>query len=156
MFAYPELARNIGEGESSVAAVLSYDGTDYDVTGQFSHRWKRKEVDGQLTTDLPLETITFTMPASQMPDIGRRYWPLFRFTVDGEQYTVRYATGTDPVTFYLVIPNETLPPPKEEQGDAAGGESGGAEQDGNDGDGESDEGSSTDPEEDDDDIGGIV
>lgn len=141
MFAYPELAKNIGEGEPSVAAVLSYDGTDYDVTGQFSHRWKRKEVDGQLTTDLPLETITFTMPAGQVPDIERKYWPLFKFHIDGKEYGVRYATGSNPVTFYLVIPTEVIEEEKEqvEEDDIEGeggdtGRSSGGSDDGDDDD----------------------
>ena len=151
MFAYPELEANIGGGETSVGAVLSYDGVDYAVTGEFSQRWKRKEVDGQLTTDSPLESITFTMPASQVPaDVDRKYWVLFQFTIDGEEYTVRYATGTNPVTFYLVKPAEIIPKPEPEPKEPGDGDEG--EDEGTEGVGDD-----TDTTEDDgDDIGGIV
>ena len=149
MFAYPELEANIGSGETSVGAVLSYDGVDYAVTGEFSQRWKRKEVDGQLTTDSPLESITFTMPASQVPaDVDRKYWVLFQFTIEGEEYTVRYATGTNPVTFYLIKPAEIIPKPeptKPGDGDEEGTEGTEGVEDGTD-----------ETEDDGDDIGGIV
>lgn len=127
MFEYPELMDNIAGGETSIPATLIYNGVEYGVSGEFSHRWKRKEVDGQLTTDLPLETVTFMMPASQIPDIAaRRNYVEFQFVIEAVQYSVRYATGTDPVTFYLVIPAETIPVPpaddEDEPQDEAGDE----------------------------------
>lgn len=104
---FDELRLFTSQGEFSTTGVLTYLGVDYPVSGIYSDRFKRKEVDGQLTTDLPMETVSYQIPLSQIPvSASRDSYKDFVFTVDGVERKVRYVTGIDPVSFYLLPPSE--------------------------------------------------
>ena len=106
MQGFDELRAFVADGEFTVPGVLMHDGESHQVSGIFSRRWKRKDVDGQLTTDLPLETVSYQIPLSQIPDVPRNEYTGFRFIIEGAERSVRYVSGSDPVAFYLLIPSD--------------------------------------------------
>lgn len=99
----------IANGEFAEPIKVIYDNVEYnDVKGFVQRSWKRKEVDGALTIDLPRNMTTFLISKSSLPAIildDDRLTDML-FEVDGILFEVLYVVGFDLLSFTVTVHTE--------------------------------------------------
>lgn len=98
----------ITNGEFSETFKAIYDNVEYPISGTIQRSWKRKEVDGALTIDLPRNMTTFLISKSSLPAIildDDRLTDML-FEVDGILFEVLYVVGFDLLSFTVTVHTE--------------------------------------------------
>lgn len=75
--------------------------------GIVKRSWKRKEVDGVLTVDIPRETRTITISRDSLPDnLTREDFGNTRFKLEGKIWDTSYVVGTDILSFLIKVQDD--------------------------------------------------
>lgn len=94
----------ITSGEFSTEISLFYDTEVIPIRGVKEQSYKRKEVDGVLTSELPRETKTLVIAESSLPSyIPETEYPNLKFLIDNEIYSTIYVIGTTTKSFLISV-----------------------------------------------------
>jgi len=119
MFYDTEWKNIIGDGEFSETVILLFNSVQYSVKATKGHGWSRKEVDGQLTVDKPLNTRSIVVSKEEIPSaISNTDYGEVQFIIDDVVFSTFSHTGTDVIRFYLTASGEDISDIEEEDSEA--------------------------------------
>jgi hypothetical protein len=94
--------RIVSQGAFAQSVAIALDSSVFTVGCTVGKGFARKEVDGRLTTDEPLGTVSVVIHKSNLPsEITKDAYHALLFTIDGETYSVVNWTGHSIVRFFL-------------------------------------------------------